>query len=259
VKACEQLFEPRGRRVVAEFLDNPIERSKGLDCGREGVARIELEGPLEPQPQDLRQRLTLASRRNGLGGSYDLGKLGWVFVISQRPAKNQGQSNHAHLGDVRQVIETREPRQARQCHTKLGPVPLSRIEKLLECGAEHVLDNHKTRLRGDEKPLWSDRSVRGIACGLVENRHRGNKLTNHAQGRANVQRQPSLVTSSQEIRDTQTRRVIGHNHQRLFGGARSLDRAHRRIARVPKGGEPADPLAQRKLKGRDSREILAEA
>ena len=173
-----------------------------------------------------------------------------ILVGTKRPADDEGQRHQPDAGHVGAMIEAQHAGAGRQRDAELLPQTLARELELLDRRAEHVLDDHQTRVRRHDQPLRRDQAVRDLARVLVHQRDRGHELTDQAERRVDVELQVALVGRTEDVRQPCAFDVIGDDREAGRGNLHAIDAANPRIVRVAEVREPRCALAQREFERR---------
>jgi hypothetical protein len=90
--------------------------------------------------------------------------------------------------------------------------------------------------------------------------HRGygrHQLPNEAKRSGDVEASPPLVSIRDQVGEPDARRTLGDDRKRGVTIVQALDPASASKLRVAEAREAADPLAQRKLEGRNCSELVS--
>ena len=183
------------------------------------------------------------------------GKLCWV----ERPSQDERERDEPNAGDVRPVIEARQPGARRHRNPELLPEPFAAELQLFDRGREHVLHDHQSRVRRHHEPLGRNQAVRDFAGVLVQQRDGRNELTNQAERGVDVELEVPLVGHAQNVREPRAFDVIRHDRQPGAGHLHAVDAPHARIVGVPEVGQPRRALAQRELERRHRGQCRSDA
>ena len=148
-------------------MQHTIQFGPRLERRWKWIARIELNGAHQPVAQCGGQGLDRARRRKRPGPVRHVGDSRWVIVFSEWATDDQRECGDAGLGDVATPIELRPGAGTRQRNAERLPVLLVGVMELIECRAQHVLDEHQTRLRRDDDALGANRAVTDVRHLLV--------------------------------------------------------------------------------------------
>ena len=165
----------------------------------------------------------------------------------ERPPEDQRQRHEPHAGHVGAMIEARQPGARRHRDAELLPEPIAAELQLLDRGAEHVLDDHEPRVRGDDQPLGRDQAVRDVARVLVQHGDRRHELADQAQRGVDVELQLLLLRDAQDVGEPRAFEMIRHDRQRGRRRHRAIDAAHARVVGVAEIRQPRGALAQREF------------
>ncbi len=129
--------------------------------------------------------------------------------------------------------------------------------ELLECRTQYVVDEHQPRLRRDDDALGTNRAVTDVRHLLVQKRECMNELTNETECGVGLDGEHARFGEGENLRETRSLHVLGDDGERGPGRANPLDAPHAAVMLRLERGQPADAIAQRKLKRGDRGEFLA--
>jgi hypothetical protein len=165
----EERFErDRGRDIHRIVRDDFFERGERFGRGREGATRIELERAGKPIAQRRRDRLLFAEGRSLPRLVEQRAKpVRELFGLDGTP-EHQRERDEADAGDVRTMIEPRQPGTGRQRNPEILPETVATELQLLHRSGQHMLHNHQPRVWRDDEAFGRDEPVRNLARVLVE-------------------------------------------------------------------------------------------
>src|SRR5262249_12769618 len=156
-------------------------------------------------------------------------------------------------------VETGQAGRGWQRDAELAPVALARIPKLLQRGAEHVLDGDQLAVGRDDEALRTDRAVRHLARALVKGGDGGDQLPDETQRRGDVEAEAALLRVEQQLRKADAVHPIRDDRERGIAIAQSFNGAGASELFVAEDREAAHPLAERELERRNGGELALEA
>ena len=186
-------LEALRRRVVPAVGEHAFEFRASFDRGRKRISGVELQRALKPAAQGggsgcFSPRVFVATAVATTSPIL----AGYSSSRSVRPRISESATTPICVTSERWSKRGR-PATRGSAMRSSRPVAFAREKQLLERGSEHVLDDHQSTVRRDDQTLGTQRAVRRIAGGLVQNRDGGNELTNQTERDVEVNRQPLFM------------------------------------------------------------------